>query len=137
MTITPHNFSDEGSTKSQAANHSSVSVSETGAIFSATPAGTNTVVVKVHGDIDMRSAPILADYVCGRVSTGVRVVFDLSVVGFFGIAGLTVFTALDQAVEASDASWCLVEGRAVHRLLEAATVATTVERFETVELALL
>lgn len=137
MTVSPHDLNDEGTTKSQAAASSSVSVAATGAIFSCTPAGVDTVVVKVHGDIDMRSAPILTDYVCGRVSPGVRVVFDLSVVGFFGIAGLTVFTALNSAVESAGASWCLVEGRAVHRLLEVASAATTVERFASVDSALL
>lgn len=94
------------------------------------------MVVKVHGDIDVRSAPILSDYVCSRVEDGVRVIFDLSDVGFFGIAGLTVFTALDAAVRESSAGWCLIEGHPVHRLLEAAAVVTDVEKFDSVDDAL-
>lgn len=135
MTVTPHNLNDEGTTRAQAA-HTSVAVAATGAIFSSTPAGSGSLVVKVHGDIDMRSAPILRDYVSGQVSAGVRMIVDLSSVGFCGIAGLTVFTTLDEAVHSVGAEWCLVEGRAVRRLLEAASVATSVTRFESVEDAL-
>ncbi|MGA9869603.1 MAG: STAS domain-containing protein [Rhodococcus sp. (in: high G+C Gram-positive bacteria)] len=136
MTVTPHSMNDEGTTKAQSATASTVAVAATGAIFSSTPAGSDSLVVKVHGDIDVRSAPILTDYVSARVSPGVRLIFDLSDVDFFGIAGLAVFTALDSASEAAGATWCLIEGHPVHRLLEAAAVVTTVQRFDSVEDAL-
>lgn len=84
----------------------------------------------------MRSVDTLSDYVCSRVESGVRLVFDLSDVDFFGIAGLSVFVALDAAVEAAGASWCLVEGHPVHRLLEAAAAVPGVQRFGRVDDAL-
>ncbi|MDJ0392539.1 STAS domain-containing protein [Rhodococcus sp. G-MC3] len=140
MTVTSQNLNDEGTTRSQAsrsqASETSVAVAATGAIFSSTPAGSDSLLVTVHGDIDMRSADTLSDYVCSRVQSGVRLVFDLSDVDFFGIAGLTVFTALDDAVEAAGSSWCLVEGHPVFRLLEAASAIPSVQRFRRVEDAL-
>nr|WP_296779401.1 STAS domain-containing protein [Rhodococcus sp. (in: high G+C Gram-positive bacteria)] len=136
MTVTPQNLNDESTIDPQSATEGSVAVAETGAIFSSTPSCAGTLVVTVHGDIDMRSADTLSDYVCSRVESGVRLVFDLSDVDFFGIAGLSVFVALDAAVEAAGASWCLVEGHPVHRLLEAASAVPNVQRFGRVEDAL-
>lgn len=136
MTVTPHNLDDEGTTRSKARTESSVAVASTGAIFTSISTSTDAVLVRVHGDIDMRSAPILRDYVCGRVSVGVRLILDLTNVDFFGIAGLTVFTALDETAESAGTTWCLVEGHAVHRLLEAASVVPSVRRFKTVDSAL-
>ena len=139
MTVTPHGLNDKNGLNDTSAGsvrlacETSVSVASTGVIFSATPAGYGQLVVKVHGDIDTRSAPILSDYVCARVGSDVRLVLDLSVVGFFGIAGLNVFTALDEAVQAAGSSWCLVEGHPVYRLLEAASVVPTVQRFKSVD----
>ncbi|WP_245865200.1 STAS domain-containing protein [Rhodococcoides kyotonense] len=109
-----------------------MSVTETGAIFNASPAGEASLVVSVHGDIDMRSAPILADYAGARVAQGVRLILDLSCVDFFGIAGLRVFAALDDAAAAAGTTWCLVEGHPVHRLLEAANAVPAVQRFTAV-----
>ncbi|WP_256977120.1 STAS domain-containing protein [Rhodococcus sp. RS1C4] len=129
MTVTPHGLNDEGTTRPHAATETSVSVAATGAIFSASAAGSNSLVVKVHGDIDMRSAPILTDFVLSRVTPDVRMILDLSDVDFFAIAGLTIFTALDEA----HLDWCLVEGYAVHRLLQAAAVVPTAQRFDSVE----
>ncbi|WP_084727661.1 STAS domain-containing protein [Rhodococcoides yunnanense] len=141
MTVTPQGLNGGRPTRTQpasssSASSSSVSVAETGAIFSSAPAGEGALVVTVHGDIDMRSAPILADYVCSCVAEGQRVVFDLSDVGFFAIAGLQVFAALDDAVAEAGTSWCLVEGHPVYRLLEAANVVPAVRRFTSVASAL-
>lgn len=132
MTVTPQGLNDGGGTNTHAAKSSSVAVAETGAIFSAEPAGDASVVVTVHGDIDIRSAPILIDYACGRVASGVRLILDLSDVGFFGIAGLRVFAALDDAAAEAGTVWRLVEGHPVHRLLEAANVVPAVRRFTSV-----
>lgn len=136
MTVTPHGLNQKTTISSQLGADTSVSVAATGAIFSAQPAGVDQLVIKVHGDIDMRSAPILSDYVCSRVEDDVRLVLDLSDVDFFAIAGLTVFGDLDAAVESAGATWCLVEGRPVRRLLEAASVVPIVKRFKSVEDAL-
>jgi anti-anti-sigma factor len=133
MTVTPQGLNDGGGTNTDAAKTGSVAVAETGAIFSAEPAGNASLVVTVHGDIDIRSAPILVDYARGRVATGVRLVLDLSNVGFFGIAGLRVFAALDDAAAEAGTVWSLVEGHPVHRLLEAANVVPAVQRFASVE----
>ncbi len=136
MSVTPQNLNHKTTVSSQLGTDTSVSVAATGAIFSSQPAGIDQLVIQVHGDIDMRSASILTDYVCSRVEDNVRLVLDLSDVDFFGIAGLDVFTALDEAVESAGASWCLVEGHPVHRLLEAAAVVPMVKRFKSVEDAL-
>lgn len=136
MTVTPQGLNQKNTISSKLGADTSVSVAATGAIFSSQPAGIDQLVIKVHGDIDMRSAPILTDYVCSRVENKVRLVLDLSDVDFFAIAGLNVFTALDEAVESATSSWCLVEGHPVHRLLEAASVVPIVKRFKSVEDAL-
>lgn len=133
MTVTPHGLNDD-TTSVSLVSETSVSVAATGAIFSSSMVGTDRLVVTVHGDIDVRSAPILTDYVCARVgeSKGVRLVLDLSDVDFFGISGLDVFTELDSAVESAGSTWCLVEGHPVSRLLQAAAVVPMVRRFKTV-----
>lgn len=143
MTVTPHGVNGENTVRSE--NHASfsittseasVAVAETGTLLSAVPAGADRLIVTVHGDIDMRSAASLEDYVCSRVTDGVHIVFDLSGVGFFGIAGLSVFTGLDAVTASRNASWCLVEGHPVQRLLEAAAVVPSVRRFTSVSAAL-
>ncbi|ORI15512.1 hypothetical protein BJI47_14075 [Rhodococcus sp. 1168] len=107
----------------------SVSVAATGAIFRAVPVGSTALVVSVHGDIDIRSAPMLTEFASTRIDAHRHLVLDLSDVGFFGIAGLTVFSALDSATEAAGSSWSLVEGHPVHRLLEAASLKPAVQVF--------
>ncbi len=136
MTVTPHGLNGGGTAGSKPAIANSVAVAETGAIFRSVSAGDDTFVVSVHGDIDMRSAPILTDFVCTRVIPGMRLVLDLSGVGFFAIAGLAVFTALEDSVVSAGSTWCIVPGHSVRRLLETAAVENPVQRFSTVDDAL-
>lgn len=136
MTVTPKGLNEGATAGAHVTPESTVSVSETGAIFSSLSVGSSATVVKVHGDIDIRSAPILANYVCARITAVRHLVFDLSDVGFFGIAGLTVFTALDGAAAEAGSTWSLVEGHPVYRLLEAASLEPSVSRFDSVDRAL-
>lgn len=136
MTITPQGLNDGGTAGTKPAIAHSVAVAETGAIFGSVSAGDNTFVVSVHGDIDMRSAPMLSEFVCTRVVPGMRLVLKLSGVGFFGIAGLAVFAAIEDAIVSTGSTWCIVPGHAVRRLLEAAAVENPVQRFDTVDDAL-
>ena len=97
----------------------SVSVAATGAIFTAHDGTDGSLVVAVHGDIDMLSAPMFSDFVCSRVSSKRHLTLDLSNVEFFGIAGLTVFDAVG-------ASWSIVASRSVTRLLQVADLESTI-----------
>lgn len=138
MTVTPRGVEDDATAHNQTAINThatadtSVSVAATGAIFRAVPFGSAALVVSVHGDIDIRSAPMLAEFASTRVDAQRHLVLDLSDVGFFGIAGLTVFSALDSATEEAGSSWSLVEGHPVHRLLEAASLQPAVQVFDRV-----
>ncbi len=104
----------------------SVSVAATGAIFTAHDGPDGSLVVAVHGDIDMRSAPMFSDFVCSRVSSKRHVTLDLTDVDFFGIAGLTVFDAVRGYTAGIGASWSVVAGRSVSRLLQVADLENTV-----------
>ena len=104
----------------------SVSVAATGAIFTAHDGADGSLVVAVHGDIDMRSAPMFSDFVCSRVSSKRHVTLDLSDVDFFGIAGLTVFDAVHDYTAGIGASWSVVAGRSVSRLLQVADLESTI-----------
>ena len=104
----------------------SVSVAATGAIFTAHDGTDGSLVVAVHGDIDMRSAPMFSDFVCSRVSSKRHVTLDLSNVEFFGIAGLTVFDAVREYTAGIGASWSIVAGRSVSRLIQVADLESTI-----------
>ncbi|WP_415975617.1 STAS domain-containing protein [Rhodococcus sp. 077-4] len=104
----------------------SVSVAATGAIFTAHDGPDGSLVVAVHGDIDMRSAPMFSDFVRSRVSSKRHVTLDLSNVEFFGIAGLTVFDAVRDYTAGIGASWSIVAGRSVSRLLRAADLESSI-----------
>ena len=104
----------------------SVSVAATGAIFTAHDGPDGSLVVAVHGDIDMRSAPMFSDFVRSRVSSKRHVTIDLSNVEFFGIAGLTVFDAVRDYTAGIGASWSIVAGRSVSRLLQVADLESSI-----------
>lgn len=100
----------------------SVSIAATGEIFTAHDGPDGSLVVAVHGDIDMRSAPMVSDFVCSRVSSKRHVTLDLTDVEFFGIAGLTVFDSVREYTAGIGASWSVVAGRSVSRLLQVANL---------------
>ncbi|OZE91743.1 hypothetical protein CH298_04875 [Rhodococcoides fascians] len=104
----------------------SVSVAATGAIFTAHDGTDGSLVVAVHGDIDMLSAPMFSDFVCSRVSSKRHLTLDLSNVEFFGIAGLSVFDAVREYTAGIGASWSIVASRSVTRLLQVANLESTI-----------
>lgn len=104
----------------------SVSVAATGAIFTSHDGPDGVLVVAVHGDIDMRSAPMFSDFVCNRVSSKRHVTLDLTDVDFFGVAGISVFDAVRDYTAGINATWSIVAGRAVTRLLQVAGVEASI-----------
>src|SRR5688572_28962397 len=61
-----------------------------------------TVVVAVHGDVDLASAPELWATVEGAVSAGDRLVLDVSNVAFIDSSGLAVLIRASQILGDSD-----------------------------------
>ena len=113
-------------TTSSAVAEKSVSVAATGAIFTAHDGPDGSLIVAVHGDIDMRSAPMFSDFVCSRMSSRAHVTLELTDVDFFGIAGLTVFDAVREYTAGIGATWSVVAGRSVSRLLQVAQLDSTI-----------
>ncbi|WP_280238683.1 STAS domain-containing protein [Nocardia abscessus] len=85
----------------------------------------DTVIVTVHGEIDMASAPHLQSALDGALRDApAAVVVDMSNVGFLGSAGLSVLLAASEAtgsgglrVVPSDAARRPIEVTALDRLL--------------------
>ncbi|WP_280244065.1 STAS domain-containing protein [Nocardia abscessus] len=85
----------------------------------------DTVIVTVHGEIDMASAPHLQSALDGVLRDApAAVVVDMSNVGFLGSAGLSVLLAASEAtvsgglrVVPSDAARRPIEVTALDRLL--------------------
>ncbi|HEY3750649.1 MAG TPA: STAS domain-containing protein [Pseudonocardiaceae bacterium] len=81
-------------------------------------------VLAVRGEIDMRTAPTLAEYVNrhfdGTADAARRpLVFDLTEVAFLGSAGLGVLLAARQRAIAEDATvWVVAASRAVSRPIQ-------------------
>ena len=69
---------------------------------------------------------MFSDFVCSRVSSKRHVTLDLSNVEFFGIAGLTVFDAVREYTAGIGASWSIVAGRSVSRLIQVADLESTI-----------
>ncbi|MCK0090206.1 STAS domain-containing protein [Rhodococcus sp. HNM0563] len=91
-----------------------------GAQFRAQQISSALVRLGVTGEIDLRNASALSDYACRQLRSSQRMILDLSEVGFYGTAGLTVFRELDEVSRQSGARWALVGGRPVQRLLRIA-----------------
>lgn len=78
-------------------------------------------VLTVDGEVDMRTAPVLADEVGRHFQADGRrpLVFDLSGVGFFGSAGLAVLAeAQNRAIEHGTEVWVVAPSRTVSRPLQ-------------------
>jgi anti-sigma B factor antagonist len=90
-------------------------------------------VLRVTGEIDMRTAPELRRHVTEAVTTGNALVIDLEKVEFLASAGLSILVEL--AREASDTGlrWAVVAtGRAVLRPIEAVGLLSIVPTHPTV-----
>lgn len=136
MSVTSRDFQDDRAQQNNAVHGSSISVAATGVILTALPLGGVFRAVAAHGEIDVRSAPVLAEYVCAQVARGGVVVLDLTDIDFFGVAGLSVFEALDETCAANGASWVLCSGHPVRRLLQAAGRESSVRSFDSIDDAL-
>lgn len=78
-------------------------------------------VLTVDGEVDMRTAPVLADEVGRHFDADDRgpLVFDLSGVDFFGSAGLAILAnAQARATEQGTTVWVVAPSRTVSRSLE-------------------
>ena len=61
------------------------------------------VVISVRGEVDRCTSPLLQDAVLAQLRpAGPSLVIDLTEVGFFGAAGLTVLVTVRQAAVAAD-----------------------------------
>jgi anti-anti-sigma factor len=70
------------------------------------------VVLAVRGDVDSCTSPLLRDRLLEHLRPACpQLVVDLTEVGFFGAAGLTVLVTVRQAAEAAGIRLCLVAGR--------------------------
>lgn len=76
-----------------------------------------TAVISAHGEIDAVNAGDFADYALRHTGKAERVAVDLTDVQFFGTAGLSALTAIDERCSATDTDWVLVPSKAVSRLL--------------------
>lgn len=78
-------------------------------------------VMAVDGEVDMRTAPVLAEEVGRHFRTDGRrpLVFDLTGVDFFGSAGLAVLAeAQAKATQLGSSVWVVASTRTVSRPLE-------------------
>jgi len=80
-------------------------------------------VVEVEGELDMLTAPVLADCVRDQLTTGpVQVVIDLEAVTFLGSAGLATLLECSRWLESAEPSSTLhlsgTHRRNIHRPLE-------------------
>ena len=73
------------------------------------PAPPAAIVLTVHGEVDMLTSAQLADHLLPHVRDTVRqVIVDLTGVGFFAAAGLTVLVNARQVAVAAGVTLCLV-----------------------------
>jgi anti-anti-sigma factor len=67
------------------------------------------VVIRVCGEVDLLTSPLLRDVLLTQPrEPGLRLIVDLTEVGFFGAAGLAVLATVRQATLAVGTGLCLV-----------------------------
>jgi anti-sigma B factor antagonist len=73
------------------------------------PASPGVVVIMVCGEVDLLTSPLLRDALLAQLrGPGLRLIVDLTAVGFFGAAGLTVLATARQATLAAGTRLCLI-----------------------------
>jgi anti-anti-sigma factor len=77
----------------------------------------NAVVVFGSGELDASNAPRLYAYVERHAAAADRLYLDLRAVSFFGTAGLAVLRRVEHQIGQSGASWWLLAGPAVRKVL--------------------
>lgn len=100
--------------------------------------GPNTVVLSAHGDVDMLTAPRLADMLSCRLRSVIdMLVLDLSGVAFLGTAGLSVLARAHLQAEHHGAALRVVTGQShpVTRALAVAGLHRKLSLWPTVEVA--
>jgi anti-sigma B factor antagonist len=75
----------------------------------ARPVAPGVVVITVSGEVDLLTGPLLLDALLAHLhGPDRRLIIDLTAVGFFGAAGLTVLATARQATLAVGIGLCLV-----------------------------
>jgi anti-anti-sigma factor len=94
------------------------------------------VVLSVLGEIDLVTAPDLAEGIAEQLSGTPRLVVDLSGVSFFGSLGLATLIHAVELAEERDVQLTLVPGPLVRRTMDLTRTAEYFTVFETVTEAL-
>lgn len=76
-----------------------------------------TVLIAAYGDVDAASAGSLSERIERHLAGYRQLVLDLSRLGFFGTAGLSVLHRVHSRCASSGVHWMLVPGPEVRRLL--------------------
>lgn len=106
-----------------------------GAEFSAQSLDTAITWVGVRGEIDIRNASALASYTHARLQQSRGLILDLTMVEFFGAAGLEVFDTLNECALTGGTRWVLIGSRPVQRLLNVADPERRTPFYPNLELA--
>ena len=87
------------------------------AVFTACHLSDATVLVTVRGEVDATNNRALAGYVERQIAGSTRLVLDLTVIDFFGIAGFAALHNVNVICARYGVSWALVVGPPLRRFL--------------------
>ncbi|MCV7191429.1 STAS domain-containing protein [Mycolicibacterium brumae] len=76
------------------------------------------ITIKVEGELDAATAPELVEHATRHTDRVQSVVLDLSHLAFFGTAGLTALTQLDEAYRDAGVHWGATSCKPVERVLQ-------------------
>ena len=85
------------------------------AVFTACHLSDTTVLVTVRGEVDATNSRALAGYVERQIAGSTRLVLDLTVIDFFGIAGFAALHNVNVICARYGVSWELVVGPQLRR----------------------
>jgi anti-anti-sigma factor len=88
------------------------------AIFATCHLSDTTVLVTIRGEVDATNSRALAGYVERQVAGSTRLVLDLSVTDFFGVAGFAALHNVNVICARCRVSWGLVVGPQLQRFLK-------------------
>jgi anti-sigma B factor antagonist len=93
--------------------------------------GPATTLVKVVGEIDIATAPLLSETLRPHLATGETVLVDLSAVTFLSVAGLNVLVDAHRSASAGGGHLKLVIGpRCVNRVLSTTGLDTVLDCYQ-------
>lgn len=84
-------------------------------IFSACHLSDATVLVTVRGEVDATNSRALAGYVERQLAASTRLVLDLTVIEFFGVAGFAALHNINAICARYGLSWVLIVGSQLRR----------------------